>query len=150
MIREIHYFSTELKTKIDVIPRGCFNMFEVLYICCFFAGDLVQWLKLPAWKVGDRRFVSHFGIQVSKKQHVSSLLTRTRLNIVGSLSDREVACSASDRRGSNFESCVWGAVSPHSSHHPQEVLMSQFSLYVHKCGLNPINFILFHSLRNNF
>ena len=26
MIRGIHYFSTELKTKIDVIPRGCFNI----------------------------------------------------------------------------------------------------------------------------
>ena len=25
MIRGIHYFSTEVKTKIDVIPRGCFN-----------------------------------------------------------------------------------------------------------------------------
>ena len=25
MIRGIHYFSTELKAKIDVIPRGCFN-----------------------------------------------------------------------------------------------------------------------------
>ena len=25
MIRGIHYFSTELKTKIDVIQRGCFN-----------------------------------------------------------------------------------------------------------------------------
>ena len=25
MIREIHYFSTELKTKIDVIPRSCFK-----------------------------------------------------------------------------------------------------------------------------
>ena len=25
MIRGIHYFSTELKTKIDVIPRGCFK-----------------------------------------------------------------------------------------------------------------------------
>ena len=25
MIRGIHYFITELKTKIDVIPRGCFN-----------------------------------------------------------------------------------------------------------------------------
>ena len=25
MIRGIHYFSTELKTKIDVIPRSCFN-----------------------------------------------------------------------------------------------------------------------------
>ena len=29
-----------------------------------------------------------------------------KLSIVGSLHDREVACSASDRQGSNFESCV--------------------------------------------
>ena len=26
MIRGIHYLSTELKTKIDLIPRGCFNI----------------------------------------------------------------------------------------------------------------------------
>ena len=31
---------------------------------------------------------------------------------------REVACSASDRQGSNFESCVWRTVSSQSSHHP--------------------------------
>ena len=58
-----------------------------------------------------------------------------KLYIVGSLRDREVAYSASDLQGSNFESCVWRAVSSHSSHHPQEVLMAQFSLYVHKSGL---------------
>ena len=29
-----------------------------------------------------------------------------KLNIVGNLRDREVSCSASDRQGSNFESCV--------------------------------------------
>ena len=40
---------------------------------------------------------------------------------VGSLRDREVACSASDRQGSNFQSCVWRSVSSQSSHHPQEV-----------------------------
>ena len=40
--------------------------------------------------------------------------------------------SASDLQGLNFESCVWRAV---SSHHPQEVLLAQFSLYVHKSGL---------------
>ena len=55
----------------------------------------------------------------------------------GSLRDREVACSASDRLGSNFESCVWRTVSSQSSHHPQEVLLAQFSLYVHKGGLKP-------------
>ena len=62
---------------------------------------------------------------------------RVKVSIVGSLRDQEVACSASDRQGSNFESCVWRTVSPHSSHHPQEVLLAQFSLYVHKGGLKP-------------
>ena len=61
-------------------------------------------------------------------------------SIVGSLRDREVACSASDRQGSNFESCVWRTVSSQSSHHPQEVLLAQFSLYVHKGGLKPDSF----------
>ena len=41
-----------------------------------------------------------------------------RFNIVESLRDREVACSASDPQGSNFEFCVWGAVSSHLSQHP--------------------------------
>ena len=59
-----------------------------------------------------------------------------------SLRGREVACSASDRQGSNFESCVWRTVSSQSSHHPQEVLLAQFSLYVHKGGLKPDSFHL--------
>ena len=62
------------------------------------------------------------------------------VSIVGSLRDREVACSASDRQGSNFESCVWRTVSSQSFHHPQEVLLAQFSLYVHKGGLKPDSF----------
>ena len=33
-----------------------------------------------------------------------------KLGIVGSLRDRDVACSASDPQGFNFESCVWRAV----------------------------------------
>ena len=68
---------------------------------------------------------------------------RVKVNIVGSLRDREVACSASDRQGSNFESCVWRTVSSQSSHHPQEVLLAQFSLYVHKGGLKPDSFHFF-------
>ena len=63
-----------------------------------------------------------------------------KLSILGSLCAREVACSASDRQGSNFESCVWRAVSSHSSHHPQEVLLAQLSLYVHKGCLKPDSF----------
>ena len=65
---------------------------------------------------------------------------RVKVIIVGSLRDREVAYSASDRQGSNFESCVWRTVSSQSSHHPQEVLLAQFSLYVHKGGLKPDSF----------
>ena len=62
---------------------------------------------------------------------------RVKLSIVGSLRNREVACSASHRQGSNFESCFWRSV---SSHHLQEVLLAQFSLYVHKGGLKPDSF----------
>ena len=65
---------------------------------------------------------------------------RVKVSIVGSLRDREVACSASDRQGSNFGSCIWRTVSSQSSHHPQEVLLAQFSLYVHKGGLKPDSF----------
>ena len=65
---------------------------------------------------------------------------RVKLSIVGSLRDREVACLASDRQGSNFESCVWRTVSSQSSHHPQEVLLAQFSLYVHKGDIKPDSF----------
>ena len=65
---------------------------------------------------------------------------RVKVSIVGSLRDREVACSTSDRQGSNFESCVWRTVSSQSSHHPQEVLLAQFSLYGHKGGLKPDSF----------
>ena len=71
---------------------------------------------------------------------------RVKVSIVESLRDREVACSASDRQDSNFESCVWRTVSSQSSHHPQEVLLAQFSLYVHKGDLKPdsFHFISFH------
>ena len=36
-----------------------------------------------------------------------------------------------------------GAVSSHSSHHPREILLAQFSLYVHKSGLKPDSFHFF-------
>ena len=71
---------------------------------------------------------------------------RVKVSIAGSLRDREVACSASDRQGSNFESRVWRTVSSQSSHHPQEVLLAQFSLYVHKGGLKPDSFHFISSI----
>ena len=71
---------------------------------------------------------------------------RVKVSIVGSLRDQEVTCSASEHQGSNFESCVWRTVSSQSSHHPQEVLLAQFSLYVHKGGLKPDSFQHIHKL----
>ena len=43
-------------------------------------------------------------------------------------------------RSPGLESCVWRTVSSHSSHHPQEVSLAQFRLYVHKVGLKPDSF----------
>ena len=71
---------------------------------------------------------------------------RVKVIIVGSLRDREVACSAPDRQGSSFESCVWRTVSSQSSHHPQEVLLAQSSLCVHKDGLKPDSFHFIYKL----
>ena len=43
-------------------------------------------------------------------------------------------------RPPGLEFFVWRTVSSHSSHHPQVVLLAQFSLYVHKGGLKPHSF----------
>ena len=67
---------------------------------------------------------------------------------ISDLRDLEVACSTSDRQGSNYESCVWRTVSSQSSHHPEEVLLAQFSLYVHKGGLKP-DYFHFISISDN-
>ena len=80
------------------------------------------------------------GLGGFKETKMFLLHPRVKVSIVGSLRDREVACSASDRQGTNFESCVWRTVSSQSSHHPQEVPLAQFSLYVYKGGLKPASF----------
>ena len=61
---------------------------------------------------------------------------------MGSLRGREVSSSTLNRQGSNFKSCIWRAVSSHSSHHPQEVLLAKFSIYVHKGGIQFHSFYL--------
>ena len=94
----------------------------------------VQWFKLPAWKVKDRRFEPHSGHLVSKKQNISSPLTRK-------------------------DSILWGAPWPKGSvlglrplvlkfrilihlSNILEVLLTRFSLYVRrKVAWNPIHFI---------
>ena len=141
--------------------QGCFfnfqNVIVVLYIINF-AFVLRAYLKssyfdfvFPYPGGGPRVVVSTVAFHARVRGSVPGLgglketklflpHPRVKVSIVGSLRDREVACSASDRQGSNFESCVWRTVSSQSSHHPQEVLLAQFSLYVHKGGLKPDSF----------
>ena len=87
------------------------------------AGALVQWLKLPAWKVGDREFEprSAFKLQRNKMFFPRALV---EIQYCG-----EPPWPSGSMLG--LEYCVWRAVSSHLSHHPQEVLLAQFSLYVH-------------------
>ena len=98
------------------------------------AGAMVQWLKCL---LGKSEIEPHSGLQISNKQIASPLIRKDSIL----LRDREVACSASDRQV-NFESCVWRAASSHSSYLPQEVLLAQFSQYVHKAGLKTHSFHL--------
>ena len=95
-------------------------------------------VSTAAFHVRVRSSVPGLGGLEETKMFLSHL--RVKGSIEGSLRDRDVACSASDRQGSNFESCVWRTVSSQSSHHPQEVILAQFSLYVHKGGLKPDSF----------
>ena len=123
--------------------------------CAHNESSRLTWLLLNLKKLWRQRFILFHQINVLNKQNVHSMWRlllyycvvcskrphpRVKVSIAGSLRDREVACSASDRQGSNFESCVLRTVSSQSSHHPQEVLQTQFSLYVHKGGLKPDSF----------
>ena len=100
-------------------------------------------VKAPCLESRRSLVLSGSDIQVSKKQNFFFL--SSWFYIVGNLRDREVACLASDRQGSNIESCVWSAMSSLSynnppSQHPPEVLLAQFSQYVHNGGLKPHSF----------
>ena len=44
---------------------SCLLVCERLRLLSLAGGALVQWLKLPAWKVGDRGFEPYSGLQVS-------------------------------------------------------------------------------------
>ena len=123
--------------------------FSVALVCSSMSGLLTKWGGGPRVVVSTAAF--HVRVRGSvpglgglKETKMFLPYPRVKVSIVGSLPDREVAFSASDRQGSNFEYCVWRTVSSQSSHHPQEVLLAQFSLYVHKGGLRPDQFISFH------
>ena len=120
-----------------------FELFQK-YCLIFFAPSLIEGqgprvvVRTAAFHARVRGSVPGLGGLKETKMFLPH--PRVKVSIVGSLCDREVACSASDRQGSNFESCVWRTVSSQSSHHPQEVLLAQFSLYVHKSCLKPDSF----------
>ena len=104
-------------------------------------GDPGVVVSIAAFHAGVRG--SFPGLGGLKETKMFLLHPLVKLSIVVILRDRELARSASSLQGLNFESCVWRAVSSRSSHHPQEVLLVKFSLYVHKSGLKPDSFLLF-------
>ena len=122
--------------KLPIHPYGSFALFEPRN--SEEGGGPRVVVSTAAFHARVRGSVPGLGGLKEKKMFLPH--PRVKVSIAGSLRDREVACSASDRQGSNFESCVWRAVSSQSSHHPQEVLLAQFSLYAHKGGLKPDSF----------
>ena len=122
-------WSTSFVTEKAFLPhltKTSLRNFSDKHVCILASlskhGALAQWFKLPAWKVGDCRFEPRSSVQVSKKQNVSSLLTRKDYPLTRS-SELGLRSPVLE-----FWICVW----THSSHHTQEVLLAQFSLYVHK------------------
>ena len=99
-----------------------------------------QWNNVFVLPEYDISIVVALGVNVMWPWLISCLGSNRQ--IVEYLRDRDVACLASDRQDSNFESCVWRAVSSHSPYHPQEIILAQCSVYVHKGGLKPHSFHL--------
>ena len=89
-------------------------------------------------------------IRFAYKEHIIfSIYIRPLVKLVlwgASVTETCTACTASDLQGLNFESCVWRAVSSQPSHHTQEVLLAQFSLYGHRSGLKPDSFHFYFNL----
>ena len=127
--------AVQLSDKHNKAIHLNFCVFSNLNFCVFLGGGPRVVVSTAAYHARVRDSVPGLGGLKETKMFLPH--PRVKVSIVGSLRDREVACSASDRQGSNFESCVWRTVSSQSSHHPQEVLLAQFSLYVHKGGLKP-------------
>ena len=91
---------------------------QLIFKCvrCTFRIGTLEKTGIPSKCMENRITVSHFGIQVSKKQ------TFFPAHSLGSNRGRDAASSALHHQGSNFGSCVWKAVSSHSAHHPKEAL----------------------------
>ena len=115
--------------------------FLLPYIICILC---IVAIVSPVFGAGNRMIDSFLYIFISLGE-ANFFLSHplVKLSIVRSLRDREVVCSASDRQSFIFESFVWRAVTSHSFPHPQEVLLTQFSLYVHKSGIESDSFYFY-------
>ena len=129
---------TNARSRAQIIIRIISTIFNSMRIASNQGGGPRVVVSTAAFHARVRGSVPSLGGLEKTKMFLPH--PRVKVSIVGSLRDREVACSASDRQGSNFKSCVWRTVSSQSSHHPPEVLLAQFSLYVHKGGLKPDSF----------
>ena len=130
-----HSWLVRFNNSETYLPHLKQVFFSIILLSTDISTDMSFINRIPHWVRGSAP-----GLGGLKETKMFLPHPRGKVSIVGSLRDREVACSASDRQGSNFESCVWRTVSSQSSHHPQEVLLAQFSLYVHKGGLKPDSF----------
>ena len=96
----------------------------------------MQWLEVPAWKVyflenRKSRVRPPAGIQVSKKQIVTSSLTYKDLILWGaSVTERPQTTRARISNPVSGGQC-------HLIHHTILTLLAQFSIYVYTDGLNP-------------
>ena len=144
VIRKLNVAPIKHKTCVHHlynIDRHCTNAIRMFFFfLCLLGGGPRVVVSTAAFHARVRGSVPGLGDLKETKMFLPH--PRVKVSIAGSLRDREVTCSASDRQGSNFESCVWRTVSSQSSHHPQEVFLAQFSLYVHKGGLKPDSFHL--------
>ena len=112
-------------------------------------GLLMQWLKLPAWKVGDREFKPHSGLQVSKKRNFSSC-SFVKVQYCGEPpwprgSVLSLRSTQLEFRILCLEGTGIACILPSSAGYPS---IAQFSLYVHKSGLkrHSFNFIFWASV----
>ena len=91
------------------ISQSCQSAY---FMCCF----NVSYIRSEGPRVVVRTAAFHARVRGSfpglgglKETNMFLLHPLVKLSIVGSLCDREVACSASDLQGLNFVFCVWRA-----------------------------------------
>ena len=150
---QVYHSPTNTKHLYNVGPtsktlkRRCTNGTQMFCVCWEagggWAGREFQAACLESGRSRVRAPLWHTSVKETKCFFPAHSL---RFNNVERLRDQEVACSTSYRQGSNFEFCAWMAVSSHSSHHPQDILLVQLSLDVHKGGLRSHSFYHFTNL----